>query len=185
MTIIADQFPGYRVGTWTVDPVHSSVGFSVKHLVVAKVRGKFGKFEATLETAENPLDSKVTASAEVASVDTNQPNRDAHLATGDFFLAEEHPTIDFVSTGVREEGGKLFVDGDLTMRGVTKPVTFDFEFGGFITDNQGNTKGGFTAETVIDRGDFGVSFNSPLEAGGMTLGNDVTITLDMEMAYQG
>lgn len=183
MTITAEQIPGYRVGTWEVDPTHSEVSFSVRHLAISKVKGRFEKFRATFETAENPLDSKVTASAEVASVNTNEPKRDEHLRTSDFFLAEKYPTIDFVSTGVREENGEFFVDGDLTMRGVTKPVAFDFEFGGFGEDPYGNYKAGFTATAVVRREDFGLDWNAPLEkTGGMLVGSDVTITLEVQAA---
>ncbi len=184
MSITADQIPGYRVGTWVVDPTHTEVGFSVRHLAISKVKGKFEKFEATFETAENPLDSKVTASAEVASINTNESTRDGHLRTGDFFAADEFPNLTFVSTAVREEGGKFFVDGELTMRGVTKPVTFDFEFGGFGEDGYGNYKAGFTATGVVKREDFGLTWNAPLEKGGLLLGSDVTITLDVQAALQ-
>ena len=184
MSITADQIPGYRVGTWVIDPAHSEVGFSVRHLAISKVKGKFQKFEATFTTAENPLDSTVTASADVESVTTNEPNRDQHLRTGDFFAAEEFPQLTFVSTGAREEGGKLLVDGDLTMRGVTKAVTFDFEFGGFGEDAYGNYKAGFTATAVVKREDFGLTWNAPLEKGGLLLGSDVTITLDVQAALQ-
>lgn len=182
MSITADQIDGYRVGTWAIDPAHSEVAFTVRHLAISKVRGKFEKFDATFVTAENPLDSTVTATAEVASVNTNQPDRDAHLRTGDFFLAEEYPQISFVSTGAREENGALFVDGDLTMRGVTKPVSFAFEFGGFGEDPYGNYKVGFTATTTVKREDFGVSWNANLDKGGLMLGSDVTISLDIQAA---
>lgn len=184
MSITAEQIPGYRVGTWTVDPTHSEVAFSVRHLAISKVKGKFENFSATFETAENPLDSKVTATAEVASVNTNEKNRDGHLRTGDFFLADEYPELTFVSTGVRENGDDFIVDGDLTMRGVTKPVSFDLEFGGFGEDAYGNYKAGFTAKTVVKREDFGLSWNAPLEKGGLLLGSDVTITLDIQAALQ-
>lgn len=184
MTITADQIPGYRAGTWAVDPTHTEVGFSVRHLAISKVKGKFEQFEATLVTGENPLDSKVTASAEVASVNTNQKDRDGHLRTGDFFLAEEHPQLTFVSTGVRAENGEFKIDGDLTMRGVTKPVTFDVELGGFGEDPYGNYKVGFTATTVVKREDFGLTWNQPLEKGGVLLGSDVTINLDVQAALQ-
>ena len=184
MAITADQIPGYRAGTWVIDPTHSEVGFSVRHLAISKVKGKFEKFDATFVTGDNPLDSKVTATAEVASINTNEPNRDGHLRTGDFFAAEEHPQLTFVSTAVREEGGKFYVDGDLTMRGVTKPVTFDFELGGFGDAGDGVTKVGFTATTVVKRSEFGVSWNAPLEKGGFLLGDDVTIYLDVQAALQ-
>lgn len=182
MTITADQIPGYRVGTWTIDPTHTEVGFSVRHLAISKVKGKFESFSGTITTAENPLESSVEATVEVASINTNQADRDGHLRTGDFFAAEEYPEFTFTSTGVRQEGGDFKIDGDLTLRGVTKPVTFDFEFGGFGTDPYGNYKVGFTATTVVKREDYGIQWNAPLETGGLLLGSDVTITLDVQAA---
>ncbi len=184
MSITADQIPGYRAGTWVVDPTHSEVGFSVRHLAISKVKGKFDRFSGTIVTGENPLDSSVEATVEVASIDTNQADRDNHLRTGDFFAAEEHPEFTFKSTGVRAEGGDFKVDGELTLRGVTKPVTFDFELGGFGADAYGNYKVGFTAITVVKREDFGIQWNAPLETGGLLLGSDVTITLDIQAALQ-
>ncbi len=179
---IAATIPGYKAGTWTVDPTHSEISFSVRHLAISKVKGKFEKFEATFETAANPIDSTVTAAAEVASINTNEPNRDGHLRTGDFFDAEQFPAITFVSTGVRQENGEFKVDGDLTIKGTSRPVTFDFEFGGFGTDPYGNYKAGFTATTVVKREAFGLTWNAPLETGGFLLGADVTITLDIQAA---
>ncbi|HEU4466966.1 MAG TPA: YceI family protein [Agromyces sp.] len=176
------EIPGYRAGTWNIDPTHSEVGFSIRHLMISKVKGKFERFDATFVTAEDPLQSRVTASAEVASITTNEPNRDAHLRTGDFFAADQFPTIDFVSTGVRVEKGEFKVDGELTLRGVTKPVTFDFDFGGFGGDPYGNYKAGATAKTVINREDFGLSYNAALETGGVLLGEQVTITLELQAA---
>lgn len=184
MTITADQIPGYRVGTWAIDPTHSEVGFSVRHLAISKVRGKFEQFEATFTTAENPLDSTASGAVQVASINTNEKHRDEHLRTGDFFAADEHPTLSFASAGVREVDGEFKVDGELTMRGVTKPVTFDFELGGFGEDAYGNYKVGFTATTVVRREDFGLTWNAPLEKGGVLLGSDVTITLDVQAALQ-
>lgn len=183
-TTTALDIPGYRVGNWTVDPAHSEVSFSIKHLMISKVRGKFEKFQATFVTAENPLESSVTASAEVASINTNEPNRDGHLRTGDFFEAEKYPTIAFVSSGVRIENGEYKVDGNLTMRGVTKRVTFDFDFGGFGQDPFGNYKAGATATAVVNREDFGLSYNAALETGGVLLGEKVTITLDLQAVLQ-
>lgn len=180
MAITAEQIPGYRVGTWTIDPTHSEVGFSVRHLAISKVKGKFENFDATFVTGDNPLDTTVQASAEVASVNTNEKNRDGHLRTGDFFAAEEFPQLTFVSTSAREENGDFIVDGDLTMRGVTKPVSFNFEFGGFGEDAYGNYKAGFTATTVVKREDFGLTWNAPLEKGGLLLGSDVTISIDVQ-----
>ena len=107
--ITTTNIPGYKAGTWTIDPTHSEVGFSIRHIMISKVKGTFDSFEATFVTGENPLDSTVSASATVASINTNEANRDGHLRTGDFFDAETYPTINFVSTGVREEKGDFLV----------------------------------------------------------------------------
>ncbi|PPG88050.1 polyisoprenoid-binding protein [Rathayibacter sp. AY1F3] len=176
--------PGYKAGTWVIDPTHSEVAFSVRHLMISKVKGKFERFTATFTTGENPLDSKVEATAEVASVNTNEPNRDGHLRTGDFFEAEQYPEIHFVSTAVRPNGDDFFVDGELTIKGTTKPVTFEVEFGGFGTDPYGNYKAGLTAKATIDRTDFGLTYNAALETGGVLIGEKVTITLDLQAAHQ-
>ncbi|MDQ1580532.1 MAG: hypothetical protein QOD05_1307 [Microbacteriaceae bacterium] len=172
--------PGYRAGTWTIDPVHSEVGFSVRHLMISKVKGVFENFDATFVTGENPLDSQVSAKVEVASVNTKEKNRDGHLRTGDFFDAAAHPTIDFVSTGARHENGEFLVDGNLTIKGVTQPVTFEFEFGGFGADSYGGYRAGATAKTEIEREAFGLTYNAALEGGGVLLGDKVTITLELQ-----
>jgi len=178
------DIPGYKAGTWTIDTAHSEVGFSVRHMMISKVRGVFQNFSGTIVTGENPLDSSVTASVEVASVNTKDEGRDNHLRTSDFFEAETHPTLEFTSTGVRVVDGDFKVDGNMTIKGITKPVTFDFEFGGFGTDPWGNYKAGATETTVIDRGEFGLNWNTALETGGVLVGDKVTITLDLQAALQ-
>lgn len=174
--------PGYKAGTWTIDKTHSTVGFSIRHIMISKVKGTFDDFDATFVTGESPLDTKVTASAKVVSINTNEANRDGHLRTGDFFDVETYPTIDFASTGMREVKGEFLIDGDITIKGVTKPATFELEFGGFGNDPYGNYKFGATAKTEVNREDFGLTYNAALETGGMLLGDKVTITLELQAA---
>ena len=181
-TTTAIEFPGYKAGTWTLDPSHSEVQFSVRHMMISKVRGTFGVKAATLTAPENPLEATVEATVDVASIDTKDEGRDNHLRSADFFDVENYPTMEFRSTGVRIENGDFLVDGDLTIKGITKPVTFDFDFGGFGTDPWGNYKAGATAKTVINREDFGLTWNAALETGGVLVGKDVTIELDLQGA---
>ncbi|MFB7843517.1 MAG: polyisoprenoid-binding protein [Microbacterium sp. 14-71-5] len=178
------DIPGYRSGTWTLDPAHSEVTFSVRHMMISKVRGTFGVKSATLVAPENPLEARVEASVDVTSLDTGDAGRNGHLLSADFFDVEKYPTMDFTSTGARVEGGDLFVDGDLTIHGVTKPVTFELDFGGFGSDPYGNYKAGASAKAVINREDFGLTWNAALETGGVLVGKDVTITLDLQGALQ-
>lgn len=184
MTITAESIPGYVAGTWTLDAAHSEITFSVRHLAISKVRGSFERFDATVVTGDNPRDLQLSASIDVASVNTRQKDRDNHLRASDFFQADEYPTIDFVSTGVREESGEFFLDGDLTMRGVTKPVSFAGEFGGIIVNGYGQTVAGAAFRTKINRHDFGVSWNAAVEVGGLTLGDEVSIAIDAQVALQ-
>lgn len=176
---------GYKAGTWTVDPAHSEVSFSVRHLMISKVKGKFEQFSATFTTGRSIQDSTVEATAEVSSINTNEPNRDAHLRAGDFFEADTHPQIHFKSTSVRIAEGALFVDGELTIKGVTRTTTFDLEIGGFGSDPYGNYKAGIVATTAIDRTDFGLAYNTALETGGVLIGEKVTITIDLQAVYTG
>ena len=178
------DIPGYRPGTYVLDPAHSEVTFSVRHMMISKVRGTFGVKSATLVAPENPLETSVEASVDVTSVDTKDEGRDQHLRSADFFDTENFPTMDFVSTGARAENGDLFVDGDLTIRGITKPVTFEVDFGGFGSDPWGNYKAGASAKAVINREDFGLTWNAALETGGVLVGKDVTINLDLQAALQ-
>ncbi|MFV0373875.1 YceI family protein [Microbacterium sp.] len=184
MTDTLTDLPGFKAGTWVLDPSHSDVRFTVRHMMISKVRGTFAVKSATLTAPENPLATSLTASADVASIDTGDAGRDEHLRSADFFDVEKFPTVDFVSSGVRYAGGDFFVDGDLSMHGVTKAVTFEVEFGGFGADPFGNYKAGATATTVVDREEFGLTWNAALETGGVLVGKDVTITLDLQFALQ-
>ena len=174
----------YRTGTWKLDPTHSELTFSVRHLAISKVRGSFQTFDVTVVTPEDPSQISVVATVDVASVNTGQAQRDGHLLSSDFFLIEEHPTMTFTSTGITVDGDDFSLVGDLTLRGVTRSVTLKGEFGGIVTDGYGQTKAGASATTKINRHDFGVSWNAALEAGGFTLGDDVTISLDIQVVLQ-
>ena len=179
-----DTLTGFTAGTWKVDSAHSEITFSVRHLAISKVKGSFQSFDITVVTTDNPLDTSVSVSIDVVSIDTRQEQRDNHLRTSDFFAVDEHPTIDFVSTGIRQDGADWIIDGDLTLRGVTKPVAFRGEIGGIVVNGYGQTVAGGTFSTKINRHDFGVSWNAAVEAGGLTLGDDVTITVDAQVALQ-
>ena len=176
------DIPGYIAGTWAIDPVHSEVSFVVRHMAVSKVRGRFDKFEGTIVTGEDPLASSVTATIDATSISTGQEQRDAHIRSADFFHVEDHPSFTFVSTGVKPDGDDYLVDGDLTIRGVTKPVSLKLEIGGFGPDAFGGTRAGFSARTDINRHDFGVSFNGPIPGvpGGVIVSDKVTIHLEIE-----
>ncbi len=186
MTTTTATHPDYVTGTWKLDLSHSEVSFTVKHLMITKVRGTFEDFDVTIVTADKPEDSSIEATIDVASVNTGVEARDNHLRSSDFFLAEEHPAMTFVSTSIEgdPESGEFTVKGDLTLRGVTKPIVLKGEFGGVIQDAYGNTRAGASASTKINRQDFGVSWNAALEAGGVTLGDDVTVNLDLQVVLQ-
>jgi len=177
--------PKFQTGTWKLDPTHSELAFQVRHLAISKVRGTFEKFDVTVIVSESG-EASIEATVDVSSVNTRQEARDNHLRSSDFFLVEEHPTITFTATGddIAFDGDDFTINGHLTLRGVTKPVILTGEFGGVITDDYGRTKAGVNATTKINRQDFGVSWNAALEAGGFTLGDDVTISIDLQVDLQ-
>jgi polyisoprenoid-binding protein YceI len=174
------EIPGYTAGTWTIDPVHSEVGFTVRHMMVSKVRGKFNTFGGDIVTAENPLESSVVAEIDLSSIDTGNPDRDNHIRSGDFFDVDAHKVMTYRSTGIRVDGDEYILDGDLSLKGVTKPVSLRLELGGFGQDPYGGTRTGFTAVGEIKRSDFGVDFNAVLETGGVVVGDKVTLLLEIE-----
>jgi len=179
------SIPGYVAGTWVIDPTHSEVGFSVRHLMVSKVRGRFASFEGTFVTAEDPLDSTVEASIDVSSVDTNNADRDAHLRSADFFDVEQHPEFSYRSTGIRVDDGDLVVDGELTLHGVTASVPLALEVHGFLPESPfGDHRVGFSATGEVSRKVFGISFDHPLEGGGVGLGDKVHLDLEIEAVLQ-
>ncbi|MFC9663036.1 YceI family protein [Nocardia sp. NPDC127606] len=175
---------GLTAGTWAIDPTHSTVGFSVRHLMVSKVRGRFTDFDGALVIAE---DGTATAHAEIRvdSLTTDNAQRDGHLRTADFFHAEEFPLMTFKSTGFRGEGSDFVVDGEFTVRGNTKPVTLEVEFVG-VSPGMGNGQvAGFEAKTVVSRRDFGLDIDMPLPDGGAVIGDKITLTLEIEAVLQG
>jgi polyisoprenoid-binding protein YceI len=168
------------VGTWDVDPAHTVVGFSVRHAMVATVRGGFNTFAGTIEVGEDLADSLVEVTIDPSSIDTRNEDRDRHLRSGDFFDAENHPAITFRSSRVERTGEDRFrVAGDLTIRGTTRPVELDMEFNGTSVDPYGNVRGGVEATTTISRKDWGLTWNVALEAGGVLVGDKIKITLDV------
>ena len=167
---------------WKFDTVHSSVGFSVRHLMISRVHGGFKTWSGSLETDDaDPSNSKVQITIDVASIDTKEPQRDEHLRSPDFFDAANHPNITFESVSVQYVDDEHFkLSGNLVIRGVTKLVTLDGEYFGRQKDPWGGERAGFSAKTSIDRKEFGLVFNIPLEGGGFVVGDKVDITLDVQ-----
>lgn len=183
MTTATTTFPGLTTGTWAIDPVHSNVGFTVRHLVVSKVRGTFENFSGAITVAEDGTAS-VNAEIDVKSINTKNADRDAHVRSADFFDAEQFPVATFASTGIRADGEDYIVTGDFTLHGVTRPVELKLEFNGVNPGMGQGPVAGFEATTVINRKDFGISIEMPLEGGGAIVGDKITITLEIEAGLQ-
>jgi polyisoprenoid-binding protein YceI len=171
------------VGTWAIDPVHSSIDFSVRHLMVSKVRGKFETFSGTITVAPDGTPS-VTAAIDVASLNTGNEQRDGHVKSADFFDVEHYPVATFTSTSVRPNGEAYILNGNLTLKGMTNPVSLDLEFNG-VSPGQGYGEvSGYEASVVLNRKDFGIDIDLPMETGGVVVGDKVTITLTIEAVKQ-
>jgi polyisoprenoid-binding protein YceI len=179
MTDIAT--PASLTGTWTIDPSHSRLGFVARHAMVTKVRGGFGEFEGSIEAnGDTPVASSVTVSAAIASIDTGDEGRDGHLHSADFFDVENHPRMTFTSTSIEQAGDDRYkVTGDLSIRGVTNPVTIDLEHTGAAQDPFGNQRIGFEGTAEISRKDWGLTWNAALETGGFLVGDKVKLELDI------
>jgi polyisoprenoid-binding protein YceI len=180
MSIDVLQSTNVPTGTWKIDASHSEVGFTARHLM-SKVRGRFEKFEGTLVTGDAP---SATATIDLHSINTNEENRDAHLRSADFFDAENSGPMTFTSTSVKEGGNGLLVTGDLSLRGVTLPVTLDVEFFGVDTDPWGGTRIGFEGVTSISRKQWGIDFNIPMDGGRLLVGDKVDITVAVEAVLE-
>jgi polyisoprenoid-binding protein YceI len=171
---------------WAIDANHSEIGFKVKHLMISNVTGKFEKFEGNVEsTNDDFVNAKIGFTAEVASVNTGQPQRDGHLQAPDFFDAAKFPQLKFTSTGfTKVSGEKYALTGDLTIRDVTKPVKLDVEFSGVAKDPYNNTKAGFSITGKINRTDWGLNFNAPLETGGVLLSEEIKLQIEVQLVKQ-
>ena len=169
-------------GTWTFDPNHSGVSFKVRHLGLTNVRGRFNSVDAWLEVGDQLDSTRFGATIDIASIDTNQADRDAHLRSTDFFAADQNPTLTFESTAIREVGNDEYeADGDLTINGITKPVTFEVDFDGYTLDPWGNDRAGVYAQASVNRHDWGITWNAPLDGGGVMLSDKVKLELDLQI----
>jgi polyisoprenoid-binding protein YceI len=186
-TEITRSFQGTEVpaaATYGIDPSHSEVGFSVRHMMVSKVRGRFSDVAGTVVIADDPLASSVEVTINTASIDTGDEKRDAHLRSGDFFDVERYPSLTYRSTKVVPAGRQWLVEGDLTLNGVTRKVPLTVSFEGAATDPWGGVRAGFSARAELDREDFGLSWNQTLETGGVIVGKKISIELEIEAVRQ-
>ena len=174
------------MATWKIDPTHSDVEFKIKHLMITNVTGYFGKYDATIESSNDDFsDAKITFEADVTSITTKNADRDAHLLGEDFFHAAQYPKITFESTSIKKiDSENLKVSGNLTLRGVTKPVELDVEYSEIVKDPYGQIKAGFEVKGKINRKDFGVSFNGVTDNGGLMLGEEVKLQSSVQFVKQ-
>ncbi len=180
LTRIIDGIPVPAAGRWIIDGSHTSAEFVARHLMVTKVRGRFGAIGGTLDVAENPKDSSVAVTIETSSVSTGDADRDGHIKSPDFFDIENYPEMTFASTAVQAHGSSWIVDGDLTIKDVGKPVSLEFDFAGIVTDPWGNQKAAFSATTTIDREDWNLNWNVALETGGVLVSKKIGIEIEMQ-----
>jgi polyisoprenoid-binding protein YceI len=172
-------------GTWQIDPTHTTIGFSVRHAMIAKVRGRFTDFAGSFTLdGDNPANSSAQLTVLLTSVDTQNADRDNHLRSAEFFDVESFPEMAFISTGVEAKGNSFVVTGDLSVHGVTKSVPVKFELVGISQDPWGNTRIGFEGEAEINRRDFGLEWNVALDTGGVLVSENIKITLDVEAVKQ-
>ncbi|MBI4730086.1 MAG: YceI family protein [Acidobacteria bacterium] len=168
-------------GTWDIDPAHSAATFSARHLMVAKVRGRFAKFSGALHVDEVPERSSAEVEIEATSIDTGEPSRDAHLRSPDFLDVERYPVLRFKTAGLERAAGARFrLTGELTIREAVRPVVLDVTYEGTVTDPWGGTRAAFTATTEIDREEFGITWNQAIEAGGWVVGKKVRVEIEIE-----
>jgi polyisoprenoid-binding protein YceI len=170
-------------GVYTIDPAHSRIGFVARHAMVTKVRGSFNDVTGTINIdAEDPAKSSANIAIQVASIDTRNADRDGHLRTNDFLDAENHPVITFVSTSAELHGQEsVTLTGDLTIKGITKSISIEFDYQGAATDPFGNKRLGFEGTHIISRQDYGITWNAPLETGGVLVGDKITLEFELSL----
>jgi len=178
------EIPGYIAGTWEIDPAHSHVGFVARHLMVSKVRGSFTKVEGQIITAANPLESSATATIDLDSLSTGSEQRDGDVKGENFLDTANHPTMTYRSTGLRAAGGDIIADGDLTIKGITHPVTLTVEVNGFGPDPYGGTRLGLSATGEINRTDYGITANMVLPTGGVMVSEKIQLVIEIEAALK-
>jgi polyisoprenoid-binding protein YceI len=174
------QIPGYVAGNWGIDPMHSEVGFNVRHLMLSKIRGRFTKFGRSFVTAPGPLESSVSATVEMASIDTNNPAREDALRSPRFFDVDQYPQMTYQSTGMRADGAQFVLDGTLTVRDITCSIPLLLEVNGFGSDAYGNQRCGFTATGSLNRSDFGITYNMALRGDRVAIADRIEITIEVE-----
>tara|TARA_R110001606_G_scaffold113829_1_gene241108 strand:+ start:606 stop:1148 length:543 start_codon:yes stop_codon:yes gene_type:complete len=168
---------------WVIDPTHSELTFKVKHLMISNVKGEFKTFQANID-GEDFTKSTISAIIDASSLSTNNNDRDTHLKSPDFFEIEKYPEITFISTSIKKVDDEFKLVGDLTIKGITKEITLDTEFGGFMKDPYGNEKSGFSINGKLNRKDFGLNWNAALEAGGVMVGNEIKINAEVQFIKQ-
>lgn len=184
-SLSATPIPGYVTGTWLIDPVHSDVSFTVRHLMVSRVRGRFVRFTGQIVTAEQVSASSVTAEIDTTSIDTGNPDRDDDLRSANYLDVEHYPTMTYRSTAVRAVGERFTVDGELTLHGVTQPVQLTGQLRGIHPNGKGGVVAGLSATAEIDRNDFGIKLTLPIPGGGVVVGDIISIALEIEATLAG
>ena len=184
MTAETVEIPGYIAGAWDIDPVHSYVGFVARHLMVSKVRGNFTKVEGQIITADNPLESSATATIDTTSFNTGNEQRDGDVKGENFLDVANHPTMTYRTTGIRQDGEVIIADGELTIKGITRPVELAVEVNGFGPDSYGGTRVGLSAIGEINRTDWGITANMALPTGGVVVGERIQLVIEVEASLK-
>jgi polyisoprenoid-binding protein YceI len=181
----ATKMPGWVAGTWVIDPIHSEIGFSVRHMMVSKVRGRFEKYEGEIVTGEDILDTRATVTVDLTSINTGNQDRDNDLRSASYLEVDKYPTLTYRSTGLKPDGDAYIADGELTIRETSHPLQLRVEFHGIVSpDPWGGTRAGLSATGEINRKDFGISFDIPMDGGGLVVGEKIQVHLEIEAVLQ-